>query len=80
MIDSLGKKNAGLTFDIGHANTNGLVFDFLAEINMSYTFISMIIKEKVMSISRSEKGTSTGKRLCQNSKDIKAGSLLKHGL
>jgi sugar phosphate isomerase/epimerase len=31
MIDSLGKKNAGLTFDIGHANTNGLVFDFLAE-------------------------------------------------
>jgi sugar phosphate isomerase/epimerase len=32
MIDSLGRKNAGLTFDIGHANTNGLVFDFLAEI------------------------------------------------
>ena len=32
MIDSLDKKNAGLTFDIGHANTNGLVFDFLAEI------------------------------------------------
>ncbi len=32
MIDSLRKKNAGLTFDIGHANTNGLVFDFLAEI------------------------------------------------
>jgi sugar phosphate isomerase/epimerase len=32
MIDSLGKKNAGLTFDIGHANTNGLVFEFLSEI------------------------------------------------
>lgn len=32
MIDSLGKNNAGMTFDIGHANTNGLVLDFIKEI------------------------------------------------
>jgi len=33
MIDSLERKNAGLTFDVGHANTNGLVSEFLEEMN-----------------------------------------------
>lgn len=32
MIDSLGRENVGLTLDMGHANTNGLVLDFLADL------------------------------------------------
>ena len=32
MIDSLGCENAGMTLDLGHANTNGVVFDFLTDI------------------------------------------------
>jgi sugar phosphate isomerase/epimerase len=32
MIESLECENAGLTLDMGHANTNGLVFDFLEDI------------------------------------------------
>ena len=32
MIDSLERENVGLTFDIGHANTNSQVFEFLADL------------------------------------------------
>jgi sugar phosphate isomerase/epimerase len=32
MIDSLERENVGLTLDMGHANTNGLVFDFLSDL------------------------------------------------
>lgn len=32
MIDSIDRENAGMTLDIGHANTNGFVFDFLNDI------------------------------------------------
>jgi len=32
MIDSLKRENVGLTLDMGHANTNGLVFDFLNDL------------------------------------------------
>ena len=32
MIESLDRDNAGLTLDMGHANTNGLVLDFMADL------------------------------------------------
>ena len=32
MIDSLERENVGLTFDIGHANTNSQIFEFLADL------------------------------------------------
>ncbi|PWB54349.1 MAG: sugar phosphate isomerase/epimerase [Candidatus Methanoperedenaceae archaeon] len=32
MIESLDRDNAGLTLDMGHANTNGLVRDFMADL------------------------------------------------
>ncbi|MBE0522467.1 MAG: sugar phosphate isomerase/epimerase [Candidatus Methanoperedenaceae archaeon] len=33
MIDSLERENVGLTLDVGHANTNGLLPDFLKEMD-----------------------------------------------
>lgn len=33
MIESLERENVGLTLDIGHANTNGLVHEFLEDIS-----------------------------------------------
>lgn len=33
MIESLERENAGLALDMGHANTNGLVFEFLSDLN-----------------------------------------------
>ena len=33
MIDSLERENVGLTLDVGHANTNGLVSEFLEDID-----------------------------------------------
>ncbi len=33
MIESLERENAGLTLDIGHANTNGMVNEFLADLS-----------------------------------------------
>ncbi|HEY9246266.1 MAG TPA: sugar phosphate isomerase/epimerase family protein, partial [Candidatus Methanoperedens sp.] len=33
MIESLERENAGLTLDIGHANTNGLVNEFLVDLS-----------------------------------------------
>ncbi|MDP2846267.1 MAG: sugar phosphate isomerase/epimerase family protein, partial [Candidatus Methanoperedens sp.] len=34
MIESLERENAGLTLDMGHANTNGLVFEFLSDLTI----------------------------------------------
>jgi sugar phosphate isomerase/epimerase len=33
MIESLERENAGLTLDMGHANTNGLVSEFLSDLS-----------------------------------------------
>ncbi|MCZ7383026.1 MAG: sugar phosphate isomerase/epimerase, partial [Candidatus Methanoperedens sp.] len=33
MIESLERENAGLALDMGHANTNGLVFEFLSDLS-----------------------------------------------
>ncbi len=33
MIESLERENVGLTLDIGHANTNGVIDEFLADLN-----------------------------------------------
>ena len=32
MIESLERENVGMTFDVGHANTNGMVDEFLADL------------------------------------------------
>lgn len=34
MIDSLERENVGLTLDIGHANTNGNIHEFLTDLSM----------------------------------------------